>query len=422
MRGLMQANRIAQKPARRLRANGLALAFSSAGGALLSFGLAALIGRVLGAEGLGLYAAVLAWVYPLGLLAEAGLGTLLAQRVAQDESLAAAYLLGSLRLRLLLGGGLALGLILVAPLLSADVRLVLGLRLSAPLILIQGLYASFSGVWRGLEVMRPLAWLNLGMLSVQVVVLALALALGGDVLLALALNTLTSAGQLVAAYAVHRRRYSPICAAPQAVPGMVALLRQSAPYASAAVLAAFGSRLAFLLLEVLAGLEAVGLYSAAWRWWEAARLLPFAYYDALFPRLAALAQDSCRLRVAFRAAAGGLALYGLLVALIFSFLGDSLLRLSFGADFGPGGVLLSVLAWAAPLSYLKSLRTLYWYALGQAVWVNRVTLAVLLAYAGLLLLAIVTWGGLGAAWAFLLAEGLACAVLWLRRPLVAMHP
>lgn len=249
---------IAQSVERRLRANGLALALSSGGGAVLAFLLSVLLGRSLGTQGLGLYATAMAWIYPLSLLAEAGLGTLLAQRVAQDSAQAQAYLIGSVRLRLMLGGGLALALLIGAPLLSDDERLVLGLRLSAPLILIQGLYASFSGVWRGLEVMRPLAWLNLGMLSVQVLLVALALALGGDVLLALALNTLTSAGQLVAAYAIHRRRHGPICNA-QAIPGMRVLLRQSAPYAVAAVLAALSSRLA----------------SSCWRAWQAWR--PRAY-------------------------------------------------------------------------------------------------------------------------------------------------
>jgi len=412
---------ITQNSARRLRANGLALALSSGGGAVLAFLLAALIGRSLGAEGLGLYAAALAWVYPLSLLAEAGLGTLLAQRVAQNPAQAQAWLMGSVRVRLLLGGGLALALLVGAPLLSGDERLVLGLRLSAPLILIQGLYASFSGVWRGLEVMRPLAWLNLGMLAAQVALVALALALGGGVLLALALNTLTSAGQLMAAYGLHRRRYGPIQAADQAIPGVAALLRQSAPYAVAALLAALSSRLAFILLEGLVGLEAVGLYSAAWRWWEAARLLPFAYYDALFPRLASLAQDQARLHTTFRGAVRGLALYGVLVALALTGLSGALLRLSFGEAFASAAAVLSVLAWAAPLYYLKSLRTLYWYAMGQAAWVNRVTLLALLAY-GALLLALLSWGALGAAWAFALAEGLASAILWLRRPLVAMHP
>ncbi|MCS6835200.1 MAG: oligosaccharide flippase family protein [Anaerolineae bacterium] len=409
---------IAQNAVRRLRANGLALALSNGGGAALAFLLSALIGRSLGAQELGLYAATLAWIYPLSLLAEAGLGTLLAQRVAQDAAQAQAYLIGSARLRLLLGGGLTLALLVGAPLLSSDERLALGLRLSAPLVFIQSLYASFSGVWRGLEIMRPLAWLNLSMLSAQVVLVALALSLGGDVLLALALNTLTSAGQLVAAYVVHRRRYGPIRTA-QTIPGMAALLRQSASYAVAAVLAALSSRLAFVLLESLAGLEAVGLYSAAWRWWEAARLLPFAYYDALFPRLSSLAQDQLALQTTFRGAARLLALYGLLVTLVLASLSNVLLRLSFGTDFVPAAVLLSTLAWGAPLSYLKSLRTLYWYALGQAAWVNRLTLLVLALYGVALLLVVSSEEALGAAWAFVLTEGLACAALWLYRPLVA---
>ena len=104
----------------RLSRNTLALLISNGGSALLSFGLSvligrllvedalglerrvdpALIGRVLGQEGLGVYAAALAWVFPLSLLAEMGIGTLITRDIAQTPDAAHAYVRQSVRVRL----------------------------------------------------------------------------------------------------------------------------------------------------------------------------------------------------------------------------------------------------------------------------------------------------------------------------------
>ena len=68
-----------------------------------------------GENGLGIYATVLAWVYPLSLITEFGLGTLITRDVAQDPDQAHAYILATVRLRGLIGGGLLALVLIFAP-------------------------------------------------------------------------------------------------------------------------------------------------------------------------------------------------------------------------------------------------------------------------------------------------------------------
>ena len=132
----------------RLTRSALTLLLSNLGGAALAFVLSVLIGRALGQDGLGVYATALAWVFPLALMAEFGLGTLVTREVAHDPSAAAALLHVAARARLALGGGLMLLLVIAAPALSRDALVVRGLQLSAPLVVILPFFSLFSAVFR----------------------------------------------------------------------------------------------------------------------------------------------------------------------------------------------------------------------------------------------------------------------------------
>ncbi|RMG83541.1 MAG: hypothetical protein D6712_12855, partial [Chloroflexi bacterium] len=189
---------------RKLSQNTLTLLFSNSGSALLSFALSALIGRALGQEGLGIYAAALAWIFPLSLMADFGLNTLITRDLAQYPEAEYSYLRVAIYQRLVMGGVLMLSAILAAPLLSENLRVIQGIIISAPLILITPLFSMFTAVFRARQCMWPIAALNLGMLVVQVSATAAIFAWGYGVITALAVNTLTSAGQLATAWGLWR--------------------------------------------------------------------------------------------------------------------------------------------------------------------------------------------------------------------------
>lgn len=398
----------------RLSRSTLTLLISSGGGALLSFALSALIGRVLGETGLGIYAAALAWVFPLWLLAEFGVETLITRDLAQNPTAAPDYLRAAALIRLTLGGGLALLLLAAAPLLSVNELLVRGLQIAAPLIVIGPFVSLFSAVFRARQTLWPVAALNIGMLAVQVPLTALVLLNGGGVLAALAVNTLTSAGQLVVAWAIYRARFFTAAPGQVARLSLLAVLRRAGPFALAGVLAAVQMRLSLITLDALAGSAAAGQYAAASRFVEAGRMLPQALFVALFPALAALSQDQSALKRLFRQVTIGLIAFGGLFGLGALLFGPPLVHLIYGPAFTPAADLLPLLAWTLLPASLKGARTLYWYAQGREAFVNHRTALALLLQIILTVLAVQQAGAVGAALALILSESTALALLYVR--------
>jgi O-antigen/teichoic acid export membrane protein len=449
----------------RLSRNTLTLLVSNGGGALLSFVLSVIIGRALGEEGLGIYAAALAWVFPLWILAEFGLDTLITREVAQTPDSAPAYLHAASLARLALGGGLMIAFVLIAPLLTDNPLLVRGLQISAPLIVIGPFVSVFTATFRARQIMWPIAALNIGMLIAQVALTVWALARGGDVLLALAINTATSAGQLAAAWGIYRTKFNvtsvqdkkffpqtphPPTPSPLDGEGELSaaqrgevkttplsrtqvnvqpvgtqraasafiqtwtLLRRAWPFALAAVLAALQIRLSLILLERMTSAAEVGQYAAASRFVEAGRMLPNALFGALFPALSALSSDPAALNRVFQRAMLGLTAYGIVFGIGALLLAGWLIHLTYGAQFDQAVFVLIFLAWALLPGLLKSGRVLYCYALGQEDYVNRVMAVTLVIQFALGLWLIDRHGAAGAALALIVTECVALILLWRR--------
>ncbi|MBC8100495.1 MAG: oligosaccharide flippase family protein [Armatimonadetes bacterium] len=399
----------------RLTHNALTLMTSSAGGALLSLLLSLLIGRTLGGAALGVYAAALAWVYPLVLLADAGINTLMVREAAQPDSPnpPTVYLTAAIRARLPFGLVLTGALWLFAPALSTDGAVITGIRLSAPLILISPLFGGFSALLRAQQTMRPIAALNLGMLSAQLLLTAAALAAGAGVLVALLLNTLTSAGQLIAAWWVspHPPTSAPTSDGEQNTLART-LLRRGLPFALAAVLAALQLRIGVILLERLTDSTQVGYFVAGGRFIEGGRILALGYLDALLPALAGLAAQPATLRRVFRRAAWLLTGGGVLFGILVSVSAQPLLTLTYGTAFAPAAPVLSLLAWTLLPLLLKYARGLYCYAIGREALVNQVTALTLALQIGLSLWLMPTDGAVGAALVALVTECVAVLLLW----------
>lgn len=390
-----------------LRRNTLILLVSNLGSAILAFALSLLIGRTFGQAGLGVYVAALAWVYPLALIVEGGIGTLITREVARanPEQTSADYLQPAIRSRLILGGVVMIAIMLSAPfLLSRDPEVIAGIRLSAPLIVIQPLYSAFTAVLRARQQMRPILVLNLSMLGAQMILTLSALALGGDVLTALLINTLTSAGQVIAAgWLISGER------APEPLP-MLELTRRALPFAIAGVLAALQMRTGLLSLEIAQDLGAAGLFGAAIRFSEAWRILPNAVFGALFPQLSA--GEAGR----FRRVILALTLYGMVGGLIGGLLATPILALTFGADFIDGAPVLQLALWAVGLAIIRIAIGLRWYANGRERAVNVVLLLILVVQVGLSLWWSPLYGAIGAALAWLIAEGVGLVASLVFRP------
>ncbi|MFN8376998.1 MAG: oligosaccharide flippase family protein, partial [Anaerolineae bacterium] len=385
----------------RLSRHTLILTANNVGSAGLSFALSVLIGRALGTEGLGVYAAVLAWMFPLGLIAEFGVSTLLTREVAQNHALAEDYLRAALRTYILMGSLCAMLLWLIAPLLVSDGTVVDGLRLSAPLLLVAPCFGAFTALFRAQGDMLPIPLLNIGMWVAQFALTLLVFLLGMGITAALVINVATSAVQLAAAWWVYRRRFR-AAAAGLALP-LLPLLKRALPFAVGAALVALQARASTIMLERLSDTAQTGYYAAANRFIEAGRMLPNAFFGALFPTLAALAMQPLVMRRTFRRALLTLGAFGTAFG-VGVLLAAPLLIGLYGEQFGASVGVLQLLAWVLLPALLRAALTLYAYARGRETLANIVTGVMLALQIALGLWAIPTYGALGAAGVTLAVE------------------
>lgn len=374
--------------------------------------LAALIGRTLGEAGFGGYAAALAWIFPFVMLAEFGINTLILREAARSPETENHYLLTALRIYGVFGGALTLILIGIAPLLSQDAEVVMGIRISAPFLLITPCFGAFTAIFRARQKMLPIVWLNLGMLSAQIGLTVLVLAAGGTVITVLIVNTVTSAGQCLAAWLIWRRRATisqPVL--PLLAPSWKTIFRLALPFALAALLAALQSRVSLILLESLTNTSQVGYFAAAARFSEAGRMIPNALFGALFPVLAAIALQPKRLNHTFRWVLFVLGAYGFSLALIVWAAAGLLLHLTYGALFVPATLTLQIMMWALVPGLLRSGLILYWYARQGENTVNVVTSFTLIVQIVLSFWFIPAAGAAGAAAVYFMVETIGFAML-----------
>lgn len=398
----------------RLSANTMMLLLSNGGSAILAFLLSVIIGRTLGETALGVYTTSLAWILPLALVADFGVGTLITRDVAQFPEKSTTYLTQSLITVMIFGVGLCGLLMLSASILSTNTDIIHGIQLSAPLVLIMPLFGVFTAVFRAHRVMYPIALLNIGMLVFQVPITAFIFAGDGTILSALAINTLTSLGQLMCAWWVWRRLiYQPTESQVSVdLSKLRKSLRQAFPFAVAGILGAVQIRVGIILLEQLADVAEVGFYSVASRFVEAMRIFPNALFGALLPTLSALSGQSARRERLFRWVMIGLAGFGLLAGLVMTLMSAWVVDISYGEQFAPSVDILILAIWGLVPALLRAGRILYWYALGQEHFVNMTTLITIVCQVGLCIWLIPQHGAMGLAGALIITETIGLLLLW----------
>lgn len=351
---------------KRLSQNTLILLVSNGGSAVLSFLLAVLIGRFYGDIGLGVYASVLAWIFPLSFIVEFGFGTLITRDIAQHPDLASEYLRLTWQFRTLIGGCLIVILWVLSPMLVDEP---IGIIISSPLIIILPAYSAYTAIFRAHQRMLSIGFLNLGMLISQVILTSFALFIQADITWLFIINTLTSLGQLLVARWIYRRYFYEKTKSTFTL-RLRDLISQSRPFAIAGILSAIQARFSILWLENISTPMIVGLFVASLRFIDGARMIPNALFGAIYPALSALSNNRRALHQLFLRMLLGLGIYGIIIAIFLGLFAEDILRFTFGEDFIPAKNALSIMGVMLISFVLRSGWSLYWYALGREKAVN----------------------------------------------------
>ena len=327
-----------------------------------------LLARALGTSGLGQFAFISAVLFIGNAAATFGLDTLLQRDVASARARPAGSpaLQETINAVLLIQLGLSAVYIallgLVAPNLPNQSPATLPALWLASLALIPLAFSTvYSAILRAYERMVHYLLFSL--------VVALVMA-GGGVFIASGNGSLTAAaatlllaqtaGALAAGWLC--RHHVPALRWRWAWPSRLAVgraLRLGSVLAALMLLAVLYQRSGVLLLSLLEGDVAAGSYSAAARVLEALKLVPGAFFGALFPVMAreqaaqeGVRSDSGTSRQLYARTFAGLLIMSSLLAVATALLAPFIVRLLFGPGYEAAAAALRIMCWSLPLTVI----------------------------------------------------------------------
>jgi O-antigen/teichoic acid export membrane protein len=338
-------------------------------------------------------------------LADSGLQVSLLRRLSaeHDRGASGQALADALRARLIVGLALGIG----AALLAGSVGESPAVTLALAAIAIAQIVAAQAELW--LQVARAAGRLELeaaaGLVGRALVAAlgVLALAVGGE-LPGLGLAYLVGSVLSVVVARLVARRFLTIGRGTGGWASLRDTWLDALPLAVAGAASLLMFRIDVLLLQWLRDSETVGVYSAAYRPFEAALLVPVAIMAAGFPRLVRAAAGGPAFRALAWRLAGALLACAVAAGLFGWLAGPPLISFLFGAPYEAAGGLLRILVLALPAIYLNALLTQAIVALRRPWLVAASMATALVANVALNLLLIPQLGATGAAVATVIAE------------------
>jgi O-antigen/teichoic acid export membrane protein len=369
-------------------------------GDLFTFFLFVALSRVFGQEGLGYYSFAMAVGGFLLILSDFGLYSYSVKEMSRMQDQLEIYYGKIFTLRLLLSLAVILVLLLILPWipLSAEMKLIL-LLLGVQQVL-YSLVDGFSAVFVAREEMYLAALLEFSMRAVGALAAIAVIFLGGSLVFSLAMLPLVTLFQVGASYWAVKGRYgSPRLGLSKDFG--IHILRETFPFALSRLLGQLATRLDILLLGILIGAAATGVYNAAYRVVFMLMIISFFASLALFPNASRLyVDDRQELARFYQRSMSMIVLAGLPISAGIWLIAPSLVRIIYGSGFAESGIVLRFLAWLVFLSFLNNTLGMFLTACDRqttrtriqwiVVWVNGAGNLLLIPLIGLRGAAIVT--------------------------------
>jgi O-antigen/teichoic acid export membrane protein len=317
-------------------------------GKLISLAFYVILGRALGPEGFGLFtfgvSLALLVITPAGF----GIDTIVAREIARDRQAMHELVWNALAMKAVFGA-LAVALtVAIAVLGDHGASAPLVVAILAVSAFIELMAKTLYSVFLGLEDMRPP--------SAALLIQRVASALGGIAAVlagagVVAVAALYAAGVALAFIWTARRvtaRARPRFSI--AVPSARTLFLESLPSGINVMLSTVLFRIDTLILAMVKGTVAVGLYGAAYRLFESTLVLSYAVAVAMLPTLSRLSRSSAPpLAEAYGAGAKVIATTLMPIGCTFALFAEPLIHTLYGAEYAPATTALRLLGGAAAL-------------------------------------------------------------------------
>jgi O-antigen/teichoic acid export membrane protein len=182
-------------------------------------------------------------------------------------------------------------------------------------------------------------------------------------------------------------------------------MARSAPIAMGMIFSILYLRLDIVMLQLMTEEKVVGFYSAAYKLFELAVILPYSFMLVLFPTFVEeYHSDRSQFKGRFKKALTVYSLIGGGIALVLWFFSHQIITLIYGGIFSPSVAILNIISWAIFLFFVNFLLSSTLITSGREL-VNTWDLVVATVLNIILnLMWIPEYGAIGAAWATLFCE------------------
>lgn len=326
---------------------------------LLGFVYVMYTARHLNKEGFGVLSFALAFAQIFGVLIDLGLGPLIVREIARDKSLASKYLANI--------GVMKLILAVITFMLIASVINLLGYpKQTVRVVYLIALSVIFTALTRMLysifQAFEKMVYQSLGQILKGVLMLiGIIYAIRSDFSVIGFAFAFSAAAFIVLGYSLVILRWK--FAGPVFTSGANLLevdrsfwkqsIKEAWPMAAAALWLTICFRIDTVMLSLLKGDAAVGLYSAAYRVSEVSTIIPAMFVASVFPVMSRYHKDSRDLFVSAYGKLVKFLLYlALPMALTVTFLAEPIVNLIFKEGYLESTIALQILIWSAAFSYV----------------------------------------------------------------------
>ncbi len=327
-------------------------------GRVLFFFLILSIARFLGAEGLGYYSFVFAFVGLFVLFNDLGLSTLLVREVSRSHSSAQKYISNVISIKIILGA-LTLAASAIA-IFAAEERpfIIYAVLLASLAMFFSSMKDSFLSVFQSFERMAFIASIR-AIESFLIVALSISALLLGYGVIAITLIFLCVYAVTFAASMVAVRRIVKL--------GLSAdfalwkrFLLQSSPFWLTGIFMAVYFRIDTVMLGIMRGYAETGIYNAAYRLLDALYIIPGALVPVLYPVMSRLHITGRKLlEEVYRRAFSYLLIIALPMAVGATFLAERIMAFvysgKFSADVHSAAIGLQIIIWAEVFIFLSAI-------------------------------------------------------------------
>ncbi len=350
-----------------LTKNSFLLIFSNLGGAVLSFGISILIGRGLGKIDLGNWTFIFAWVAVISLVCEFGTTSLLIRESSRAPGDSNKLLIAALTVQIFLIGIFGMMIWALSPVLSINAETLSALRIALIISFAGIIYGSFTATFRSAQWIWPILWINIIGLFVQLFLSILVSRLGGTLVHLVWVAAAVDIAQLFFAVILWWGRIRPNGGEIRfSIDKSIALIKHATPFAAAGILAAVQMRSPVMLLSYLKSTSELGLFGAASRWSEAAKLIPYGIFGALYPAFATKHGAEY-----YKKSAPVIQILAVSVTLVICLFSRPVLFFSYGAEYIQGAPILFWLGAGLLPSLLNGNMQAYLYAVGREKYATK---------------------------------------------------